>query len=212
MWKVFCALLLLSAPVGAQIEITESHRRSTAEKTEVTFEARPQAILVTHTKAFFPCCLVLKVEVTLRGDELRIKEVDESPPCLCPLLPFDIEILLRNVHAGSYRVYLIDPSDRILGQADLQVPSGGQADFVRGDIDGDGKIAINDPILILGYLFKGTEVVVCADAADANDSGKIDIADALYLLQYLFAGGAEPPAPFPEPGPDPTEDSIHCAP
>ena len=46
------------------------------------------------------------------------------------------------------------------------------------------------------------------DAADANDDGSIDIADAIYLLSYLFGGGDQPPPPFPDPGIDPTPDTL----
>ena len=81
--------------------------------------------------------------------------------------------------------------------------------FVRGDSNADGYIDIADPILILGYLFSGTSVP-CADAADVNDDGVIDIADPIRILGFLFAGSGPPPAPFPEPGPDPTEDALGC--
>ncbi len=82
--------------------------------------------------------------------------------------------------------------------------------FVRGDVDGDGKLIINDAILILSRLFAGGQAPPCRDRADVNDDGTVNIADAIRLLGYLFAGAAVPPPPFAEPGPDPTEDALEC--
>ncbi len=86
----------------------------------------------------------------------------------------------------------------------------GAAAFVRGDVDGDGKHIINDAILVLSKLFAGGTVPACLDRADVNDDGAVNIADAINLLSYLFAGGAAPPPPFPEPGLDPTPDTLEC--
>ena len=36
------------------------------------------------------------------------------------------------------------------------------------------------------------------------------IVDAIYLITYLYLAGPFPVAPFPDPGPDPTEDFINC--
>jgi hypothetical protein len=47
-------------------------------------------------------------------------------------------------------------------------------------------------------------------SVDANDSGQLDIADPIYLLDYLFGTKISPPAPFPEPGYDETEDALIC--
>ena len=62
----------------------------------------------------------------------------------------------------------------------------------------------------LGYLFLGSSVGGCLDALDSDDSGTATISDAILALNYLFTGGDAPPPPFPEPGPDPTEDAIRC--
>ncbi len=75
--------------------------------------------------------------------------------------------------------------------------------FVRGDINADERVDIADAIALIGYLFSGDDAPTSLAAADANDDGSTDIADAIYLLGFLFRGGSEPPAPFPERGPDP---------
>ncbi|MBN1419289.1 MAG: hypothetical protein JXP34_10960 [Planctomycetes bacterium] len=81
--------------------------------------------------------------------------------------------------------------------------------FVRGDVDGVSAINLGDAIAILNHLF-ADHSIACADAADANDSGSLEIGDAIGLLMYLFADGLRPPAPFPDPGPDPTDDVLRC--
>ena len=53
-------------------------------------------------------------------------------------------------------------------------------------------------------------IKACEDASDANDDGELDLTDALDLLEYLFLGGLAPAAPHPEPGEDPTADSLGC--
>lgn len=83
--------------------------------------------------------------------------------------------------------------------------------FIRGDVDGDGNVLINDAIFSLGVLFGPSAGFPCEDAADVNDTGNIDIADTIYLLSYLFAGGPDLPEPFPFCGPDFTDfDALFC--
>jgi hypothetical protein len=42
------------------------------------------------------------------------------------------------------------------------------------------------------------------DAGDVNDDGIVDVSDVIYLINYLYKDGPAPPAPFPDPGVDPT--------
>jgi hypothetical protein len=62
---------------------------------------------------------------------------------------------------------------------------------------------------MLAYLYQGG-ALECLDAADVDDNGKLEITDPIRLLTYLFLGGSPPPAPFPETGMDPTQDSLDC--
>ena len=82
--------------------------------------------------------------------------------------------------------------------------------FLRGDANLDGVLDISDPVTTLRAQFGGDTRIRCADAADTNDDGTVDISDAIYAFRYLFQGGPEPPAPFPEPGFDPTPDVLLC--
>jgi hypothetical protein len=92
-----------------------------------------------------------------------------------------------------------------------------QSHFKRGDANGDEAGDISDAVATLTFLFSGGPESTCADAADTNDDGKVDISDPVALLSFLFSGGAAPKAPFPDCGPDPTDDDgqgcaayAHC--
>jgi hypothetical protein len=82
--------------------------------------------------------------------------------------------------------------------------------FRRGDVNGDGKINLGDPIATLWHLFAGGRPPSCLDAADADDSGDIDIGDGVFLLSYLFSSSRTPLPPFSSCGSDPTEDELSC--
>ncbi|MAJ28278.1 hypothetical protein CBD41_02530 [bacterium TMED181] len=86
---------------------------------------------------------------------------------------------------------------------DISVP------FIRCDSDLNSNITISDAINILSYLFS-TFSTSCTDAMDCNDSGSINIADPVVLLNFLFSSGPNPPAPYPNPGQDPTADALTC--
>ena len=81
--------------------------------------------------------------------------------------------------------------------------------FIRGDANGDNLVNLADGITILNYLF-GEELVSCVNSADVTDDAQIDITDAIYLFSYQFLGGGSPPAPFPDCGPDQTDDPFEC--
>ena len=81
--------------------------------------------------------------------------------------------------------------------------------FVRGDANGDQRVNISDPITVLGHLFFG-DLLSCEDADDVDDNGSLEVTDAVVLLTHLFQAGAPPLAPYPDPGRDPTADSLDC--
>ena len=85
----------------------------------------------------------------------------------------------------------------------------GEALFVRGDAAGDGGLDVLDAITMLEYLF-GRRDAPCLKAADANDDGRLNIADPIAVVSQLFGMDAQLPAPFPNCGSDPTEDSLSC--
>ncbi|MBN1421102.1 MAG: hypothetical protein JXP34_20185 [Planctomycetes bacterium] len=79
--------------------------------------------------------------------------------------------------------------------------------FIRGEVNGDGRIDIADAVWTLGALYGGLPLRI-ADAADVNDDGILDLADPIRLLDHLFRSGEPPAAPYPTPGPDPTPDEL----
>jgi hypothetical protein len=91
-----------------------------------------------------------------------------------------------------------------------KAPSGALS-FIRGDANADGTLNLTDPVTLLEHLFRGGPELGCRDAADADDDGELTLTDAVYALLHLFLGGPPPPAPYPEPGSDPTEDVLDCA-
>ena len=81
---------------------------------------------------------------------------------------------------------------------------------MRGDANGDNRMDLADPIFAIGFLFLGRRSPECLDAMDANDDGKADLADPIRMLGFIFLGRAAPPAPYPDPSTDPTDDNIKC--
>lgn len=84
-------------------------------------------------------------------------------------------------------------------------------EFLRGDFDRNGAVDLTDAVLVARYLFQAGDAPSCDDAADANDDAVLDISDPVFLLFFLFLQGPPPPAPFPDPGIDPTfRDNLGC--
>ncbi|MCA8961460.1 MAG: hypothetical protein KDC38_13140 [Planctomycetes bacterium] len=115
--------------------------------------------------------------------------------------------------AGSLSIYVYQTDDFCLvdGIQIVSVIVDGAPLFHRGDCNLDAMFDIGDPINILDRLFSPLAVLPpCRDACDVNDDGMFDIADAVYALNNLFAGGPNPAPPFPNCGPDPTDDDLDC--
>lgn len=87
-----------------------------------------------------------------------------------------------------------------------------ESTFMRGDANRSGKLDIADAIASLAYQFAAAAPPPCLDAADVDDDGRILINDPIYLLAWLFADGPPPRPPFPDAGPDTTEDQLTCWP
>lgn len=85
-----------------------------------------------------------------------------------------------------------------------------RAEFLRGDVNLDGRVNITDAVADLAALFRGARPP-CDDAADANDDGALSIDDPLAILGYLFVGGELPAPGTLAPGADPTCDTLDCA-
>lgn len=92
------------------------------------------------------------------------------------------------------------------------LPLLGQRCFIRGDIDDDGTLRLNDVVFLISDLAGPSSAPFnCEDAYDLNDDGVLDLADAIQGMSSLFVPGSAPlPPPFPTCGIDPTPDGLDC--
>ena len=141
---------------------------------------------------------------------------------ICGVLVDDAEV----IGLGGGTIRLTAPACATVGPAEVEVCTdlgcaslaGGftydevdppDGEFVRGNANNDATIDLSDGVSIFAVLFQGaTQAAPCTDALDSNDDGSTDISDGIYLLNFLFQGGLAPPAPYPDPGTDPTPDSL----
>ena len=93
----------------------------------------------------------------------------------------------------------------------MENPDGVERKFIRGDINEDGFIKINDVIILLNYFFFDAKLL-CLDAGDVNDDGEVSIQDIIILLNYLFSTSENLiiPQPFPVKDFDATNDNLKC--
>ena len=78
--------------------------------------------------------------------------------------------------------------------------AGAGTPFIRGDTDGSGMADLTDGIFILEFLFLGTVMPSCDQAADTDSSELVDLTDPIHLLTFLFIGGVTIEAPHPSCG------------
>jgi hypothetical protein len=82
--------------------------------------------------------------------------------------------------------------------------------FLRGNVNGDGKVDLSDGLALLGFLFLSGVEPPCMLAADTNSDSTFNISDAVFLLNHLFRGGPGPAAPYPECGFQTVPSSFDC--
>ncbi len=63
-----------------------------------------------------------------------------------------------------------------------------EATGMTGDVNGDGKVAIDDVTALIDYLLSGDDTGINLDNADVNGEGGITIADVTALIDILLAG------------------------
>jgi len=84
-----------------------------------------------------------------------------------------------------------------------------EAEFIRGDCNGDGIVDTMDAICITEW-HSGGDPLSCWDAADANDDGVVNLGDSIYIMHFAEGSGPPPPSPYPDCGPDTTPDDLDC--
>ncbi len=181
---------------------------SSEGKESVKLSVEDTTLRITHENLRNQCCAEFTVRYTIRGDRIEVYEYDEARAlCFC-MCNFNIETEIPDLPPGTYTVTVYGPDGKVRSEEEIKVGSSDLIPFVRGEVNGDGKVDLADAISILTYLFGGGPAPRCADSADANDDGAVDISDAIFLLGYLFGGQDSLPAPFPNAGFDPTADSL----
>ncbi|UCG62315.1 MAG: C39 family peptidase [Candidatus Zixiibacteriota bacterium] len=62
----------------------------------------------------------------------------------------------------------------------------------RGDVDGNGRVDIDDVEFLISYLNRNGPAPGVFEAADVNGDGALNIGDIDYLIGYLFRSGPAP--------------------
>ena len=62
------------------------------------------------------------------------------------------------------------------------------AAIIRGDVNGDGQVKINDVTALINFLLTHNGTGINLHGADANQSGGINISDVTFLINYLLSG------------------------
>lgn len=107
-----------------------------------------------------------------------------------------VPALGEDVWAGvnQPRVPLITPGEStvLYKEADQWMNFFFASDFLLGDVNGDGIVAINDVTTLIDYLMSG-EGSINLQAADVNGDGDVSVGDATLLIDLLLSGGAKMP-------------------
>ena len=76
-------------------------------------------------------------------------------------------------------LYVTNANKRKLGEYD-------EPEFLRGDINGDGVVTIDDLTRLIDYLLSEDATGMNADALDCNQNGAVTIDDVTVLIDYLL--------------------------
>ena len=63
----------------------------------------------------------------------------------------------------------------------------GGSEFIRGDVNNDGKVTIADVTDLINYLLSQDATGINLDAADCNEDHNVTIGDVTALIHYLLA-------------------------
>ena len=81
------------------------------------------------------------------------------------------------------------------GGAAAQDPA--PASFVRGDVNQDGQVSVQDAKVLLNLLFNAGYEPLCLESADVNNDGRVLANDAIQIINFAIHGMAPPAKPFP---------------
>ena len=161
-------------------------------------------------------------EIVITGRGFRDGVNDEGEP-LCsvfiggrkaPVIEVIEDTTIRAAIPCAPALGVYDVQVVVEGRGEYTVPQSFTYGWLRGDVNIDGTIDLQDVIIVLDYLFRFAATPPCMKAVDANDDGQIDLADPIFLM-YFVAGvdplWYKPPPPFDVPLiVDPTPDALTC--
>jgi hypothetical protein len=172
--------------------------------------------------------ITLKVTLTNYGlltayyVPLRVLTESEGNPVASRLIPviFPGQQIVHEITLG--REILADPSVQVILDPEATISADNTGNnsaavslydiqpelFVRGDVNGDLIVNLSDLKALRRFLYRNTQPNNVLDALDVNDDGQIGGKDLRYLRKFLRNSGPAPYAPYPEPGYDPTPDSL----
>jgi hypothetical protein len=81
-----------------------------------------------------------------------------------------------------------------------QAGPGTVSSFLRGDVNQDGQVSIQDASTLLQFIYNKDHEPACLRSADVNNDGLVRLEDALQLIIYSTQGLSPPAMPFPAPG------------
>lgn len=68
--------------------------------------------------------------------------------------------------------------------------------FIRGDVNHNQTISLDDVIWLANYLFKNGSSPLPLTSGDTECNGKLTLADVVFLANYVLKGGAPPGCPY----------------
>ena len=89
---------------------------------------------------------------------------------------------LANGASGVYNdMYVNQANKRKFGEFD-------EPTYLRGDVNDDSKVNIEDVTALINYLLTGDETGINLDAANCDEADNINIADVTTLINFLLSG------------------------
>jgi hypothetical protein len=126
------------------------------------------------------------------GPEPTTPPTATPAPTNIPSGPVTYTLTITDINVpdnGNVRVtvgrtgFNITPNNRTVSVRNI-----GSTTIRRGDVNGDGRVDIEDVLLVLDHIFEvrlitGSNAIA---AADVNNDGRIDIEDVLLILDHIF--------------------------
>jgi len=94
----------------------------------------------------------------------------------------DSNVTITNVD-GTATIPLADVQDMYFSNE-----GGSEPAYMRGDVDRDGYVDINDVTILIDYVLNGNATGIDLDAANCDETEGIDVNDVTVLINYVLNG------------------------